>query len=299
MPTNVERKGPTLMTIPSEVRRMILRHLLVLPSNVRPYEDPKMGLWTPSLRLCKTIHTEGVDILFKENTFEFQDHDKATMFLKETASYHKLLRHVRIECCSSSIIQDRQNQPIHNHITQGYQQNYTSLRDLAGNQLGWITVLKMLPPTLRSISISPYDFVKDRCFHKKFPERWLPTATYYCAGCGLQHFALCHSIQDFLPEALADKVVVEKVSEPVLFSVECRKAGTLTDLNARRRFLERVARGEVKRVYNVVCPMWYTSSGRHAACICNSSWGCFGRHCWRYKGQSAWVLFHILGEDSW
>ena len=256
--TNSEKKGLTLMTIPSEVRRMILRHLLVNYTYVRPRDYRQTTLHLSTLRVCRTMHVEGLEIFLKENVFELWRTGLALFFMNddlETYSkyighkYSELIRHVKIDMdyATGGIRQYRDNQPIKNHVTIGFQQSYSTLEEVAKDLLWWIKVLEKLPPTLRTITIIPHDFVKDRCHHRL--HRWPTTATYYCPGCGLQDFVRSQHIEDFMPLELTETAVITTVPNTMPFRP---KACSQSDLSARKNYLGLVASGVMKFIYNDV-----------------------------------------------
>jgi hypothetical protein len=63
-------KPATLLTLPAEVRVLILSHLLIAPHTVRPF--PYRSLSSQVLRVCGTLHIEGRLLLYRCNHFDLQ-----------------------------------------------------------------------------------------------------------------------------------------------------------------------------------------------------------------------------------
>ena len=249
------QSSPNLMTLPCEVRQKILGHLLVSPFPTfklhrSRWQYERMNLWLPTLRLCKPIYAEGIEILFKENTFEFKRPVEATSFFKVIAPYSGLLRHIKIEYYDGIVGSYEGDYLLGNHVTWGFQVSNKGTRDLAQDLLDWSEILEMLPLTLKTILIVPHDFVRDRCRHRQFS--WDVTDRHYCRGCGLQQMALLHPVEAFLPPALADKAVISSTEMPLVHDPIDDEANKTTNLEARKDYLSRVAAGEVGYVYNHV-----------------------------------------------
>lgn len=252
--TETEVVSPNLMTMPHELRNMILANLLVSSAEIRPFDTDIWPLWPSVLQVCIQIYEEGRQILYKKNTILLDRPRHAEHFLERIRLNRRLLRSLEINLnlgTPASIglpRMDRSDHPTQNHVTLGYQPSHNDLRKLAGHMLGWSRVLEKLPRTVKSIFIVPYDF-RSRCNHLLL--NWPASATWYCPGCRLQQFVNSNPIEDFIPKNLA--AITKFAPKPqAVVSAEpsAKKNGSTWELWVLRHYLWEVDLSFVQQIDN-------------------------------------------------
>lgn len=75
-----KRKSLSLLGLPRELRDEILSQLLVSDTEVRPYSAASAPLHPSVLGTCKQLHDEGIEYLYKRNSFLLDEPINAMQF---------------------------------------------------------------------------------------------------------------------------------------------------------------------------------------------------------------------------
>ena len=79
-PVVVEPQPHSLLDLPRELRDEILSYLLVSGAEIRPYSAASVSLHPSILGVCKQLHEEGIEFLYKKNSFVLDEPINAMQF---------------------------------------------------------------------------------------------------------------------------------------------------------------------------------------------------------------------------
>ncbi len=264
-------KGATLMSLPTEIRSMILSPLLISETIVRPYELTT-PISTPTiLQVCKQLNIEGAHLLYTQNVFQLDEPILAIQFLSwdyrvSRSMIREITIYFSVDGFQPNPIQDpevgyltvanlvRQNHlppddhPAQDHVALGYQPSYRVLRTLAASMHQWSVALSNVPPGIRDITIIPYCFY-NCCNH--IQQAWPLGSIWFCHGCGLQQFCTDNKLEDFLPTAVIRQIHWEQGPQMVVaYEPDFNRKLSHRQLRVRQAHLFEVATGSIGRIAN-------------------------------------------------
>ena len=172
------------------------------------------------LGACKQLHDEGVEILYRKNSFLLDEPVNAIQFF--TREFQG----------SRSLITD---------IT-------LNLRELALSILHWGMTLENVPAGLSSLTIIQYDFLEYcRHIHLKSPV----SSLVFCAGCGFTHFARDHPVEQYLPSALAGRIRYAQGPQCLIrYALDASPHVSHQEAQVRREELKEIVARRVGKIYN-------------------------------------------------
>lgn len=174
-----------LMTLPPEIRRIVLANLFVSETAVKPYRTA-IPLWPKNLRVCKQLNVEGTDLLYANNHLLLDEPRRAVRFFAwQHRVSRSMIRNLTIMFAPNGIRLHRNDHPVQDHVNLGHQMTYRNLRELASSIHEWSMALSNISTGVQSITIFPHSFF-DCCNHVQ--HGWMLTSTWFCPGCGLQQF---------------------------------------------------------------------------------------------------------------
>lgn len=241
-------KGVTLMTLPPEIRSMILSNLLVSETLVEPY-NLTIPLSPTVLQACKQLNVEGTHLLYAKNVFQLSEPKLAIQFLSwEYRATRSRIREITIYFATGRRRLSRNDHPAQDHVALGYQPSYRDLRHLAASMHHWSIALSNMPPGIQTIRVLPYCFF-DCCNH--IQQAWPLTSTWFCPGCGLQQFCKDNKLEDYLPTAATWQIHWEQGPQMVIaYLPDFNRNLSHRQLRARQGYLYEVSRGAVGHISN-------------------------------------------------
>lgn len=240
--------GATLMSLPSEIRSMILSSLLVSKTVVEP-TALTTSLWPAVLQVCKQLNVEGSHLLYTKNIFQLSEARRAVQFLSlDYRITRSMIREITICFATGRRHLNRSDHPVQDHVAMGHQPSYHDLRLLAASMHQWSITLANIPPNIQTIRLLPYSF-SDCCNHVQFG--WPPTSTWFCPGCGLRQFCEDNKLEDFLPTTATRHDYGEQDSRMVIAcQPNINRNMSRQQLRARQEYLSDVATGAISRIEN-------------------------------------------------
>ncbi len=121
----------SLLSLPVELRILILSHLLIAPDLLRPY--PQSTLSSQVLRLCRTIYYEGICLLYKYNHFDLHEMSSLFKFANQIGPANcSLVRHLSLPTYVGSLYSLREFTGL--RTLSFYYESYTHLEFLSDRE---------------------------------------------------------------------------------------------------------------------------------------------------------------------